>query len=297
MIELTIEQAKKHPADFLYLWATNDFLLRLKRTPRLIIDGKRSNQRKLITLSARAYLNKNAQYNDADYKKYTDAIYSAFKNIYGMTPEKALEVLASGGNVAGKNWKKGVYGIGGRQTTFKQDSSITVDPKTGRILKNGSDTFGLYQQRFGEDPVVYGDDGNGNTVALQYFYEEGDNCYSSVRNEDGTYSAYSVEDNTTGALQTATGSSMDASESASMWSSIIMQLGQFLEWLINLFNKSGNESNKKLINSSNTLPSQQKDGFVYQSGFGEAGTIMLVLLAGGILSAKGLFRGNKKKSK
>ena len=294
MIELTIEQVKKHPADFLYLWATNDFLLRLKRAPRLIIDGKRSNQRKLITLSARAFINKNAQYNGAEYKQYTDAIYSAFKNIYGMTPEKALEVLASGGNVAGKNWKKGVYGIGGRQTTFSQDSSITVDPQTGHILKNGVDTYGLYKQRFGEDPVRYEDDGEGNAVAMQFFFEDGDNCYSSIRNEDGTYSADIVEDNTTGSLQTATGVSVDASEISSIWSSIIMQLEHFLEWLINLFSKSGNESNKKLINSSNTLPSQQKDGFVYQSGFGEAGTIALVLLAGGILSSKGLFRRNKK---
>ena len=136
--ELTIEQAQKSPAAFMYVWASDKFLARLSKKYASIIRMKRANQIKLLKLSAEKYLR---DVNKVD--QYYSAIKSSFVNMYGMRPIDALVILAQGGTVAGKNWKKGIFGIGSARTntTFNgveiNGQAVTCDPNTGQIFLGG----------------------------------------------------------------------------------------------------------------------------------------------------------------
>lgn len=275
MLELTIEQACKHPANFLYIWADEQKFLRYIPTKYAsIIRVKKANENKLLDLSAEKY--------GSTKEAYTNAIREAFIKTYGITPAAALVKLAKGEQVAGKNWKEGVFGIGATGTTFSQNKNVTVDPKTGHILLNGQDTY-----KEGDD-VLYADV-NGKTVAYQYYYTAADGTsYSSQRNSLGKYFAarYSDKD---GNLYDANGKATTEEYAADIWGNIIMAIESFINWLLSLFG-----TGKETLNADNTLPSQTADGFVTESGVGEAGGILLLLAAGGAAIAMG---GKGKKGK
>ena len=276
MVELTINQAKAKPANFLYIFADETYLsklssIRSNRRYAKIIRTKKANQMWLLTLSADKY--------KTTYNAYKQAIYDAFTSIYDMTPQEALIALAEGKNVAGKNWAKGVFGIGKTKTsTFKQNKDVTVDPTTGHIYYKGVDTVNM-----SEDSCVYGEDG----TPMQFFYEMNGACYSSLKGEDGTFSAFEYED--LNGVQSALGAAMSAEDSASMWGSIIMCIGRFLEWLISLFG-----SGKETLNETNTLPNQQVDGYATNEPT-NASVILIALVGAGVLLSGGLKRKKSKK--
>ena len=287
MIELTIDQAKKHPFNFVYIWASDSFLSRINPKYAAVIRAKRANQNLVIYHSANKYRTTE--------KAYTDAIRAQFIDDFGMTPAEALYKLAQGETVAGKNWGKGVYGVGAIKNTtttkFAQNSNITVDPKTGHILNNGVDTYDPNN----EYGCVYGTTKNGKTVACQFFYTAPDGTsYMSERNGIGRYYA-SIYSDAQGNQQTANGNSVTGADAGTVWETANMSfewLQNIINWILSLFGIS-TDTNKETLNSENTLPNQQADGFTYESGFGEAGMIALALVAGGaILMAPG-----KKKSK
>lgn len=289
MIELTIDQAKKHPFNFAYIWASDSFLSRINPKYAAIIRAKQANQNKLIYWSAQKY--------GKTEKEYTDAIRAQFITDFGMTPAEALNKLAQGETVAGKNWEKGVYGVGAIKNTtttkFTQNSSVTVDPKTGHILVDGVDTYDPND----EYGCVYGTNKQGKAVACQFFYTAPDGTsYMSERNGIGRYYA-STYANAQGDQETAGGKSITGADAGTVWETANLSLEwlqNIINWILSLFGINTNTT-KETLNNENTLPNQKVDGFTYESGFGEAGMIALALVAGGaLLFGKPGKKGKKK---
>lgn len=284
-MELRIQEAAKHPANFMYIWADDAFLNSIKPKYAKIISNKKYNQQYLLLLSARKYINKNAQVNDEYYKQYTEAIRTAFIEAYGMTPAKALNVLAAGGTVAGKNWTEGVYGIGALLTGWAgaevNGETVTCNTNTGHIFIGATDVTD-------ESKTVYKEIG-GKTVAFQLFSKDisGDVYMTQYNKLQKKYGAYSWSDDHA-TYSAKTGAEVTASDSATVWSSVIESIQQFLLWIISLFT---GQTQTETISPANTLPSQTEDGFVQEAGFGTAGIIALACVAGGAL----LYGGKKKK--
>lgn len=275
--ELTIEQAKKQPANFMYIFASDEFLNAIEKKHADVIRVKRANQKKLLMLSAQKYLG-----SEDKYTQYTDAIREQFIAYFDCTPAEALVRLAQGKEVAGKNWAKGMYGIGVIKTKKFAGTGVTVQAETGDMWENNTP--------LSIDHVVYGDDG---TVCQKFAYDSiSGNMYMSQKDKKGKWYAASYS-NDNGQTLNASGITITGADSGSIWETIILNLGTFLEWLINLFGGS----KKETLSAENTLPDQQADGFVYESGIGEAGGILLALVAGGTLLATGALGGKKKKSK
>lgn len=287
-MELTIKEACNNPANFMYIWADeNAFLKYLKPQWASVIRGKKNNQKKLILLSAQRYINRNAQMDGPEYHQYTNAIRQAFIDTYDMTPGNALVILAQGGTVAGKNWSEGVFGIGATNSFY--GTNITVRPNDGYFEKGGVLLPG------DEDLNVYANVG-GKTVVYQRFYEDpesGVTYMSQLNKVTKKYYAASYS-NSTGTFKAKNGDSINPSDSADIWGSVIGSIEKFVTWLISLF--AGDQS-KNLISAENTLPNQKGDGFVQTGGGGvssmlESGSgLLIAAAAAGLL----LMGGSKKK--
>lgn len=276
--KLSIEEVRKNCESFLYVYAVDEFVSLLGAQAQKAIIGKRANQRKVLISSA-----KNA---NIDVQQYYTAVKEGFVSRYGMTPEQALVALAQGKTVAGKNWSKGVYGIGlTPRTTFAQNSEVTVDPKTGRILLNGRVALGQYP--------IYAD---GYKNGIQgYVLNYGKKTY--ISNVNGSpvngvgdadameYSAAICAD--VDGQELADGSAADADSTANVWMNVASWIEKIVNWIISLFGGT----NEKLINKDNTLPSQA-DGFTTQ----EAG-VSPVLVAGMVALAAGTLLNKKGKKK
>lgn len=278
--KLTIDEAKKNPSMFMYIWAEDNFLKAIPAKYAKIIAGKAANQRKILMQSAKEYLGDSKKWT-----QYTDAIRQAFIDTYGMTPISALVVLAQGGTVAGKNWKDGVYGVGKLGTATFKGTDISVNPKNGWMMRDGK-YLPVYD-------TVY-KDVDGKAIAYQLFYQEkesGERYMSQYYEKDGKYYAESFEDADGKRYDAATGKEITDADSATIWSDVIFTLDKLLDWIISLFTANTNSVDK--ISPDNTAPSQTKDGFCTKSGFGEAGMILLALVAGGTLLAT----SGRKKSK
>lgn len=282
-MELSIDQAKKHSADFMYIWADeNKFLRYIPKKYASVIRVKKANQQKLLRLSAEKY--------KTTYDAYTTAIRQAFIDDYAHTPAEALVILAQGGQIAGKNWKEGVYGIGSLSNKFSgatvNDAEVTVDQNNGHIYAGGKDITDTSK-------TVYNNI-NGNVVAYQLFSIDDVITFMSQYNKTTKkYYAQSYVD-ADGNKHNASGATIGSSDAGSIWESIILSLETFINWIISIF---GGDSNRETINAGNTLPNQQADGFVQEAGMGEAGGILLVLAAGGALMASGVLGKKRKISK
>ena len=277
MIELTIQAACQNPQNFMYLWASDAFLKAIPSKYASVIRVKRANQNKVLLLSAEKY--------GKTLQEYTDAIRQAFIDTYGMTPIQALIILAQGGQVAGKNWKEGVYGVGALNVAyFNGHPEITVRPEDGHILNNGADVTDTTK-------TVYTTIKK-QAVPYQLFATIDDVVYMSQYNK--TYKKYYAQSYSTAekSYNARTGNEINASDNADIWGAVLQSLEKFAQWLISLFAGS---STKETLNASNTLPNQSADGFVTESGMTDAATLLLLLAAGGTLLAGGL--GGKKKSK
>lgn len=275
--KLTIDQVRSNASSFLYIFADEEqFLSRINQKYANIIRGKKANQNKLLDISAREY--------GSTYDEYAAAVREGFVAAYGIEPKNALVILAQGGTVAGKNWSEGVYGVGSLSNKFK-GTNITVNSKTGVMSNNGVE--------MPTTNTIY-DEFKGQTIAYQIFAKEGEKTYMSQYNK--TLKKYYAQSYSTadGKKYSASGKEINDSESGTIWESIILNLQNFLEWLVSLFTDKGKTTT---ITSENTLPDQKTDGFVSESGFGEMGSVALLLLAGGTLLATGSLGGRKNKSK
>lgn len=292
-IELTLDEAKKHPESFMYVFVSDDFLRAIKRQYAEIIFRKRANQKKVLMLSADKYL--------GDYREWTqyyEAIEASFKEMYGVTPHDALIILAQGGEIAGKNWAEGMYGVGALYpNTFAgvnaNGGSVTVDKTTGHIFYNGTDITD-------ESLTIYGDV-KGKTMAISFSGKDANgNVYQSMYNK--TYKKYYAYrwTNNDGQKFNGNGKTVSSDESASIWGNITLDwdfLTNILNWILSLLgmpaipNVDGSTDTKQL-SSENTLPNQTADGFAQEAGMTDAAGLLLILAAGGALVATG---GLKKK--
>lgn len=278
--ELTIEQAKQTPGAFMYVFASEQFLNAIQAKYARVIRGKKANENKLLELSAQAY--------GTTKQAYTDAIRQAFIDTYEMTPAQALVKLAQGGEVAGKNWAKGVYGIGAKAkvTTFYGSSTVTVDPTTGNLLSGGKDVTDSSKNVYG----VVGKD----TIATQKFYTDADgNTYQAQYDKKtGKYYAFCTSHKDGQKIDAATGKTLTSADGGDIWGNIMLMLEQFMEWLMSLFG-----SGKRTLTEENTIPSQKADGFVHGENTLEASSLLLILAAGGLLVGTGIIGGKKGKKK
>ena len=279
-MELTITQARKNPANFMYIWADKKaFLQKIDKKYANIIEGTKLNQIKLLELSAEKY--------GKTYDEYKNAIKEAFIEAYDVTPAEALLILAQGGSIAGKNWSDGVYGIGAVYVnTFTNNTAITVRESDGHILNNGADVTD-------ESRTVYTQI-NKQAVPYQLFATVDDVIYMSQYNKvRKKYHAQSYS-TSQGQFSARTGNEINASDSADIWGTILSSIEEVVEWILSLFGVEATDREK--INTDNTVPNQHKDGFVQKagSGYGDATTTLLLLVAGGALLAGGIKPKTKK---
>lgn len=273
--ELTIQEACSHAADFMYIWADEkQFLRYIKSEYASNIRLKKAHQKKLLELSAEKY--------GKTVSDYTTAIREAFIDEWGHTPVEALVILAQGGQIAGKNWVEGVYGVGALHTNVFNGTNITVDEKNGHIMKDGTDytdTTKTVYATVKNKPVEYQLFATIDGVTYMSQYQKISKKYfaQSYSNAEGTFNA-------------RTGGAVSASDNADIWGSILLSFDKFLNWLVSLF---GGSTERQTLTTENTLPDQKTDGFVSQSGMGEAGMILLALAGGGLLLAN----AKKKNSK
>lgn len=278
-MELTITQAQKNPANFMYIWADEkNFLQKINRKYANIIRGKKANQIKLLKLSAEKY--------GKSYEEYTDAIREAFIATYDVTPYEALVILAQGGSIAGKNWSEGVYGIGALYVNvFTNNQAITVRESDGHILNNGVDITD-------ESKTVYTTIKK-QAVPYQLFATVDDVIYMSQYNK--TRKKYHAQSYSTaqGQYSARTGNEINTSDSADIWGTILSSIEIVVQWILSIFG-GVTTTERETISAENTLPNQQEDGFVQEAGFGGATTTLLLLVAGGALLAGGINPKTKK---
>lgn len=295
MVELTIEQACQHPANFMYIWVSDEFLAAIPRKYALKVAQKRVNQRKVLWLSAEKF--------GTTQEAYQDAIRAAFIDAYGMTPAEALVTLAQGGSVAGKNWEKGVYGIGaiGRSEKFAGHDDVLVRASDGHILKNGTDITDTNR-------TVYSNI-KGKVAPLQLFAVDTDGTVYMSQYHNKKYYAESYTTADGQKMSARSGSALNSSDGADIWGNIqegVSWLGNILSWILSIFGIKlptlpGSTSTevtaqKEPLSTKNTMPDQKADGFCV----GEASIdpmVAVALLGGAALVGYVLIGGKKKKSK
>ena len=208
----------KSPADWIYLFASDSFISHLSGAYRQTVYKKNILQRK--------YVNTWAQNCGATFEAWRSQIGDAIKNTYGMTAQEVLVRLASGQNVAGKNWKEGVYGIAGNKyEAFTQNTSITVDASTGKLMQGGSEITG--------QTAVYSSNGKtveGYTVSLD------GKTYQSMRTGSQYYAGtYSTSE---GAFN-ADGSAYNPTTCASIFQNMTAWfpfIQSFVSWIMSIMN-------------------------------------------------------------
>ena len=263
---MTINDIKKAPQNFLYIYATDSFLAKLDSKTAAIIRSKRGNQSKVI--------NNACIKEKEDYSTVVSEINDSLKENFGHSGAECLMILADGGQVAGKDWSAGIYGIGDTREGF-QGTSITVNAETGKLMQGGVEVSG--------QTAIYGKNSTTYTAVVDGV------TYSSAY-KGGKYVAgnYTSTDGTT---YNAAGQATGLAGFNNIWTAVqsyapIIQ--QIINWLASMF--PAVFSGKTLVTTENTIPSQS-DGFVQKSSI-SAGT---VLAFAGI--AAGVYLLADKKSK
>ena len=280
MAKKTLSDIKKCPIDYLYLWASDEFISKLGSKAR-IIKQKKYNQYQALWKTV-VMNNESASADELQelYQQWTSEIASAIKDTYGYTPGEILVRLAMGQEVAGKNFKNGVYGVGDTPTTsFVQNSSVQVNPLTGVVMQNG-----LPMQN---QTAVYGTDGS----VIGYSTQVGGEQYQSYF-VGGLYNALSFS-NADG-VQYANGGAFNASN-ASFWqnaNNYMPIINSVLSWLTSIVNSFF--PNRTVLTPENTVPVQTEwvepednTGLWIAGGFAVVGALLLTM--------KNPFGGKSKK--
>lgn len=280
MAKKTLSDIKKCPIDYLYLWASDEFISKLGSKAR-IIKQKKYNQYQSLWKTV-VMNNESASADELQelYQQWTSEIASAIKDTYGYTPGEILVRLAMGQEVAGKNFKNGVYGVGNTPTTsFVQNSSVKVNPLTGVVMQNG-----LPMQN---QTAVYGHDGS----VIGYSTQVGGEQYQSYF-VGGQYNALSFS-NSDG-VQYANGGAFNASN-ASFWqnaNNYMPIINSVLSWLTSIVNSFF--PNRTVLTPENTVPVQTEwvepednTGLWIAGGFAVVGALLLTM--------KNPFGGKRKK--
>ena len=296
---MTLDEVRQQAANYMYVFATEDYLKYLPKKYAAIIRAKKYNQKKVLALSAEKYYGDPSTEGQA-YKNYVEAVRSGFLENYGMLPGEALVRLAKGETVAGKNYEAGVFGIGAaKSATFTgvaiDDKEVKVDPETGQIVIDGRlypTTQTIYDTKKGDDLGRYQQvyiDNNNYTFVSQY------------NRSDRKWYACTWSSGMTGKTYKASnGKETSASKMSSVWESLALAFDGWDDWLKSVIEQllgvNTQAANGEPLSAKNTLPNQTADGFVTKDGgLMEAGGIMLLLAAGGALLTGGLMKGKKSK--
>ena len=279
--EIPLSEAKLHPANFLYVYATNSFLEVVDEKHRNIIRTKGLNQKRLMILSSGSISEK-----DERYINYKNAVADAFEDMYGMTPFDALLELARGGTVAGKNWEKNMYGVGAITSVLHEYS----DNKGIKVTSDGHFTKKGVLIPDDQTRVEYADVNNKGIVYKRYYTDPDTNTtYALIYHKsDKKYYAdsYSLSN---GNVYSPAGIHLSGADGSTMWGNVILNwINAILNWFLSLF---GVTQEKETLTAENTLPSQVEDGFAGVEPLISGSTVLLLAAAGGML----MFGGTKKK--
>lgn len=250
------------PVDFIYLFATTNFINKLSGVYKRTVYTKNRLQYQ--------YINSTAVTAGETFESWRETIRKAIEETYGHTPYEILNMLAAGQSVAGKNWKAGVYGVGATyKEGFSQNAAITVDNTTGKLMQGGKEISG--------QTAVYTSSGKvcGYTATV-----DGAQYQSTVHG--GKYYAGSYS--TTEGQFNADGSVYEPKNAESIFQNMFTampQIQQFLEWLFSFFN-----INRGNIMTTNQVVANQSDWIKEEKN---TTSTLLYLVAGAGLAAL-LFR-------
>lgn len=255
---VTLQNILDQPIAYLYVF--RDFYIDEAKTVKFlntlgnkksIINGKGNNQEALIrntVVSERG--------NDDTYQEFLGELRNKIKEEYGMSPELILCKLANGETVAGKNWEKGVYGIGENENVAP--AGCSVDPTTGKVKYNGTIVKTQY-------PVYGNITRNGMTTVgvIGYTAEQNNTTITSGVSNTGSYKIYSV--GTNDSQKFANGTKFNNADSFSLWASLgtylpyIGMILSILSGLVSLFKGTSSWSwgNTGLLGAYNTYPCQK----------------------------------------
>lgn len=259
------------PIDFLYIWASDGFIAQLGSKAK-IIKQKKYNQYQTLwkTMVENVKADDQAGLQEA-YDSWVEKIGQAIYDTYGYTPVQILERLALGEEVLGKNWKQGIYGIGDVRSTFSQNSAVTVDSATGKILVGGVEAQG-------QVPVL----GGGVVTGYSYYNRTENRQYQSGVNSSGQYGAvcYSSPDG----VFSADGSNFDPSK-GSFWqnaNNYMPMVNKIIEWIMSIVGSF--TGNRVVLTQDNTVPAQTEwveeesnGGMLVAGGLALAGIVFLTM--------------------
>lgn len=241
----------KNPANYLYMFASTQFLAKIDAKHRGIIAAKAFYQKKTV-------VNEVGNFNyDAARAELREAIIAT----YGYTPAECLTRLARGEEVAGKNWAQGIYGVGAvKRNNFQQDITISVDPATGAITKSGK------QVSTDSDFISGKSKKTGNIIGYYYKDKKTGRTYTSHYDKTTkTWYAGTMTDKDANVFN-ADGTEVGESAVASIWESVIGGVEQFVTWLLDTIKPSEGET---VLTADKVLP-EQTDGFVTVEGEGDS---------------------------
>lgn len=272
-----LSEILQNPVDFLYVFASDKFVNKLQQPYRARVWAKRANQRQLLNAEAGG---------SSNYQNAVNQLRAKFIEYYGYEPVEILNRLAKGENVCGKDWTKGVYGIGevdpNGTTSYIQPSSnglSTTAPVAA--LPNGN--FVTYDSNNKVSTVkgtpIYGTTSNGESTVIAMSANINGVTYTSAKASNGYFGAHAQ--NIGGTNYTSSGSKMSAADQAAIWEGVALCLNNICNWLLDMFG----DSTRTTITAANTEPDQLSDGWVTE----EASVLPLVLAAGGAIALSGGF--------
>lgn len=271
MAKKTLKSILDCPIDFLYLWASDDFISQLGSKAK-IIRQKKYNQYQTLwkTMVENVSSSSRAEYQEV-YQSWVKQIGDAIFNTYGMAPATILQKLAMGEEVLGKNWKQGIYGVGEVQSTFAQNSAVTVDAATGKILVSGAEAQGQL-------PIIGTD---GAITGYSYYDRAANRQYQSGVNAGGQYGAvcYSSPDG----VESATGGNFDPTK-GSFWqnaNNYMPLVNKIIDWIMSLVGSFA--GNRVVLTQENTVPvqtewvEQESNGGLIAGGLALAGLALITM--------------------
>lgn len=280
MAKKNLEDIKKCPIDFLYLWASDDFISKLGNKASIIAEKKYNQYQTLWRIMVDVADQGSESANLNEYKRWTSEIAQAIQDTYGRTPAEILVDLANGKTVAGKDFKNGIFGVGETTgNTFVQNSDYTVDPSTGKIIASDGSTL--------TQTPIYGQDGS----VMGYSYNNGNTQYQSVYS-NGQYVALSYSD--ANGVQKANGGSFNAA-GGTFWQNAenyMPMVNKIVDWVLSLVSQLL-PGNRVTLTTENTVPKQTE--WVYEEKSNAGGAILALAAAGALIFAGG--KSNKKKNK
>ena len=280
MAKRTLENILQCPIDFIYLWATDDFIAQLGSKSK-IIKKKKYNQYQTLwkTMVENTSASSQEEYINV-YNSWVERIGEAITDVYGMTPVTILKKLALGKEVLGKNWSQGIYGVGEVQTSFTQNTNVTVNADNGMIMIDG---VAVQEQipTYGKDGVITG---------YSYYDKSSNAQYQSGITSSGKYGALSYS--TVNGAQSPTGEAFDASK-GSFWqnaNNYIPLFDKIISWIMSLLGSFSTSTKREVLTNENTAPKQSE--WVEESN--NNGLLLGGLALGGLLMFTSKPKGKKR---